>query len=86
MRARILLMTAGVIVGLTCVICASIFWPSPAVEATRPRPRKCLPYFLIPQVWICGNKVFLKHPHKRRQYMGRTNDLVPMPKPPQRRG
>lgn len=85
MRSRISLIAAGAIVGLTCVICASILWPS-TLETARSRHRRCIPYFLIPQIWICGSRVYLKHPHKRLQYMGRTADLAPMPKPPQRRG
>lgn len=80
---RLLLIAAGGLIGFLCVFGVFALW-SPKGEAARARHRhhKCLPYFLIPQLWICGKKVYLTHPHMPKEYAGRTSDLSPMPKPP----
>lgn len=43
---------------------------------------RCLPYFLIPREMVCGRRVFYKNADGSRVVLGKTKDLVPMPKPP----
>lgn len=78
---RALLVSGGAAVGLAAVLVA---WFLSRPQARAPRAA-CLRYFLIPAERVCGGSVFLVH-DGRRDYLGHTRDLAPMPKPPARRG
>lgn len=81
---RLLLLAVSGAAAVAGLIAAFVIWPAPP-PAHKPPPVRCLRYFLLPAELICGPNVYLVL-HGRRQYVGRTAELVPMPKPPARRG
>ena len=74
---RRLILALGGALGLLLVVGMAL-----AMPATHKRHHKpaCLPYLLIPAVHICGTKVYLVAAG-RKQYIGLTKDLQPMPAP-----
>lgn len=82
MKSRLLLIAAGAIVSLLLLAGVAISLPSRTEAAhTRRHHRHCLTYFLIPWIQVCGKNVYYKT-HGHRQWIGKTKDLHPMPKPP----
>ena len=75
---RRLILALGGALGLLLVVGIALAMPV-AHKRHHHRPA-CLPYLLIPAVHICGTKVYLVAAG-RKQYIGLTKDLQPMPAP-----
>lgn len=74
---RRLTLALGGALGLLLVVGMAFAMPAKHKQHHRPA---CLPYLLIPTVHICGTKVYLVAAG-RKQYIGLTKDLQPMPAP-----
>jgi hypothetical protein len=73
-------MAIGVGLGLALVAGLAMLIPT-----SSPRSlvlgAECTRYFLVPVEWICGSNVVYVNPDGSRVNIGKTKDLLPMPRP-----
>ena len=77
-RLRLLLMSAGALLGTALVLTAALLWKAPAQHQQALR---CLPYFLLPKELVCAKNIYWINPDGSRVLMGKTAQLAPMPRP-----
>ena len=81
-RQRRILIALGALAGLALVFGANFAFGR---TKHRHRHQHCLPYFLIPREKVCGFRVVYANPDGSQVFVGYTTDLLPMPKPPQKK-
>jgi hypothetical protein len=79
-KERLRLMAMGVGLGLALVAGLAGLMPT-----NNPRSlvlgAGCVRYFLVPVEWICGSNVVYVNPDGSKVNIGKTKDLLPMPRP-----